>query len=79
MLARVQGRFGVIPAAEAEAEALVADANRSAAATGAHLADALRERTKAPVDWQALKDSTTHLGAAAELVDRVLAAGRRES
>jgi 3-carboxy-cis,cis-muconate cycloisomerase len=42
-------------------------------APGEDLVTALRRRTDAPVDWAALADPARHTGAAAVLVDRVLA------
>lgn len=58
----------------AEAQALVKEACRVAEATGRHLIDVLRERGDAAIDWPSLRDPANYLGAAEELVDRVLAA-----
>jgi 3-carboxy-cis,cis-muconate cycloisomerase len=57
------------PEAQALVKAAVADMR-----PGETLTDALRRATDAPVDWQALSDPARHIGAAAALVDRVLAA-----
>lgn len=56
----------------AEAQALVKDACRTAAEQDRHLMDVLSEASDAPVDWQALRDPANYLGAASELIDRVL-------
>ncbi|HET7410457.1 MAG TPA: hypothetical protein VFJ13_09680 [Paracoccaceae bacterium] len=83
-LARVQGRLELIPA-EAAQFALAAHMPRPEAqslvkaAIAGHgpdetLIGALRRQTEAPVDWGELADPARHTGAAAELVDRVLAA-----
>lgn len=55
-----------------EAQALVREACREAAAGGGHVFDILAERSGAPVDWAALRDPARHLGPAAALLDRWL-------
>jgi 3-carboxy-cis,cis-muconate cycloisomerase len=57
----------------AEATALVKAACRTAVAENRQLMDVLAERTDAPVDWEALTDPMSYLGAADALIDRVLA------
>jgi 3-carboxy-cis,cis-muconate cycloisomerase len=57
------------PEAQALVKAAVADLR-----PGETLTDALRRATDAPLDWPALADPARHTGAAAALVDRVLAA-----
>lgn len=42
-------------------------------ASGENLIDALRRQATAPLDWDALADPARHTGAAAALIDRVLA------
>ena len=55
-----------------EAQALVKAAANDLR-PGETLTDALRRHTDAPVEWDAFADPASHTGAAAELVDRVLA------
>lgn len=60
----------------ADAQALVRDACMETARDGTHLMDVLAARSDAPVDWQALKDPAGYVGAARQLIDRVLASLR---
>ncbi len=55
-----------------EAPALVKAACRDAIAQQRHLIDLLAERVDAPLDWQTLRDPANYLGAAGEIVDRIL-------
>ena len=55
-----------------QAQALVKDA-AAALGVGEDLVGALRRRVDQPLDWDALGDPARHTGAAAALVDRVLA------
>ncbi|MGF1611341.1 MAG: 3-carboxy-cis,cis-muconate cycloisomerase [Kiloniellales bacterium] len=55
-----------------EAQALVKAACRDAIAQQRHLIDLLAERVDAPLDWQTLRDPANYLGAAGEIVDRIL-------
>ncbi|MDH3475044.1 MAG: 3-carboxy-cis,cis-muconate cycloisomerase [Rhodospirillales bacterium] len=59
-----------------EAQALVKATCREIAGTGRHLIDALREKSDAPLDWDALRDPANYLGVADALIDRVLHAAR---
>jgi 3-carboxy-cis,cis-muconate cycloisomerase len=62
----------------AEAKSHVAAAIGRARAEGRHLVDCLAEASAAAVDWQALRDPRNHLGSADAIIDRVLAAARRD-
>lgn len=55
-----------------EAQALVKEACRDAMAGNLNLMDLLAERCDAPVDWDKVRDPANYLGAANELIDRVL-------
>lgn len=55
-----------------KAKGLVTEACRTAAQERRHLLDVLRERSDAPVDWEALKDESNYCGAANSFIDRVL-------
>jgi 3-carboxy-cis,cis-muconate cycloisomerase len=59
-----------------EAQALVKDACGTVASTGTHLVDVLKARTKAPVDWEALRSPANYVGAADKFVDQALAAAK---
>jgi 3-carboxy-cis,cis-muconate cycloisomerase len=59
-----------------EAQALVKDACADVARTGSHLVDVLRDRTKAPVDWDALRMPANYVGAADRFVDQAIATAR---
>jgi 3-carboxy-cis,cis-muconate cycloisomerase len=59
-----------------EAQALVKDACRAVAETGRPLMEVLSEMTDAPVDWQSLADPANYLGAANDLIDRILAVAK---
>ncbi len=58
------------------ARALVTAACRTARAEHRHLVDVVRAQTDAPLDWEALKDESAHLGSAQAFIDRVLAEAR---
>jgi 3-carboxy-cis,cis-muconate cycloisomerase len=83
MLANVKASQGVMLAEaltfalsehmpRAEAKKIVARASQDALTQGRHLADIVREETNAPLDWQALREEENYLGAAQELITRVL-------
>lgn len=55
-----------------QAKQLVTDAVRIAVAEQRHLVDIVREKTDAPLDWQALREESNYLGAAHALIERVL-------
>ncbi|MDJ0686482.1 MAG: lyase family protein [Alphaproteobacteria bacterium] len=57
----------------AEAKALVAEASKDAIQTGTPLMDLLRQRTGAPVDWDALANPLNHIGEAEAMIEAVLA------
>ena len=60
-----------------EAQALVkAACGDLSSATGRSLIDLLKDRTDAPVDWDALADPANHMGAADTLITRLIAAAR---
>jgi 3-carboxy-cis,cis-muconate cycloisomerase len=61
-----------------EAQALVKAACRDALAQDRHLIDLLAERVDAPLDWQALRDPSNYLGAADEIVERIIREARSE-
>lgn len=56
-----------------EAQALVKQACKDAPGSGSSITDLLRERTDAPVDWDAAADPLNYLGASQAIVNRVLA------
>lgn len=56
------------------ADLLVRKAAQAAYQQNAHLVEAIRRMTDAPIDWDQLKDETARFGAANDLIDRVLAA-----
>ncbi|MDF1791028.1 MAG: 3-carboxy-cis,cis-muconate cycloisomerase [Thalassobaculaceae bacterium] len=56
-----------------EAQALVKRACLDAPSTGRSITDLLRERTDAPVDWDAAAEPANYLGASQEIINRVLA------
>lgn len=55
-----------------QAKQLVADAVRIAGAEQRHLVDVVREKTDARLNWEALREESNYLGAAHELIERVL-------
>lgn len=55
------------------AKALVTDACRTVRAENRHLVDVVRARTDAPLDWDALREESSHFGSAQAFIDRVLA------
>jgi 3-carboxy-cis,cis-muconate cycloisomerase len=55
-----------------EAKKLVAEACQIVMAEDRHLVDVVREKTNAPLDWQALKDESAYLGSADAFIERVL-------
>jgi len=56
-----------------EAQALVKRACLDAPGAGRSIIDLLRDRTAAPVDWDAVADPASYLGASDAIIDRVLA------
>ena len=62
----------------AEARQLVAESSQLALERDQHLIDVVREKTGAPVDWQALRDETAYLGSSDAFIDRVLEAAGQE-
>ncbi len=56
------------------AERLVSEACRAAQGERRHLVDVLRERVELPLDWDELAEPSRHLGAAAALQARIIAA-----
>lgn len=56
----------------AEAKKLVAEACRLALEQDRHLVDVVQEKTKAALDWPALKDEAAYLGSTDAFIDRVL-------
>jgi 3-carboxy-cis,cis-muconate cycloisomerase len=56
----------------AEAKRLVSEACQLAVVQNRHLADVVREKTSAPVDWPTIQDETAYLGSAEAFIDRVL-------
>jgi 3-carboxy-cis,cis-muconate cycloisomerase len=59
--------------ARAEAKKIVAEACQVVLEQGRHLVDVVRERTHAPLDWQALKDERAYFGSSKAFIERVLA------
>ena len=57
----------------AEAKQLVQAACQVVLQENRHLVDVVQEKTALPLDWQALREEATYLGAANEFIDRVLA------
>lgn len=57
----------------AEAKHLVQAACQVVLQENRHLIDVVQEKTALPLDWQALREEATYLGAANEFIDRVLA------
>jgi 3-carboxy-cis,cis-muconate cycloisomerase len=55
----------------AESKKLVAEACQIAVAENRHLADIVRERTHADLDWVALKDESTYFGSSNAFIDHV--------
>ena len=56
----------------AEASKLVREASQVVKQEGRHLIDVIREKTDAPVDWDALRDESAYLGSADVFIDRVV-------
>ncbi len=56
-----------------EASHLVKEAGLQVREQGRHLIDIVREKTDAPLDWQALRQESAYLGSAQVFIDRVLA------
>jgi len=56
----------------ADAGKLVREASQVVKHEGRHLIDVIREKTDAPVDWDALRSESAYLGSIDELIDRVL-------
>ena len=57
-----------------EAKRLVKEAVPLVLQQDRHLVDVLREKTEAPLDWEALRDDGHYLGSAEVFIDRVLRA-----
>jgi 3-carboxy-cis,cis-muconate cycloisomerase len=55
-----------------DASKLVSEASQVVKQEGRHLIDVIREKTDAPVDWDALRDESAYLGSAEVFIDRVL-------
>jgi len=55
-----------------EAKKLVTEAVRVVLEQNRHLVDVVREKTDAPLDWQALKEESAYLGSSEAFIDRVL-------
>ena len=55
-----------------EAQALVKEACGEVVQSGRPLMEVLARKTDAPVDWDAVADPANYLGAANELIDRIL-------
>jgi len=56
----------------ADAKALVNESMQTAVHESRHLVDVIRERTDAPIDWDALRDESRYFGSADAFIDRVL-------
>jgi len=61
-----------------EAQALIKQACKDAAASARHLIDVLADLTDAPLDWNALRDPKNYLGEAGRLTDRILRAAKQD-
>jgi 3-carboxy-cis,cis-muconate cycloisomerase len=59
---------------KADASRLVREASQVVKEKGRHLIDVIREKTDAPVDWDALRDESIYLGSSEEFINRVLRA-----
>lgn len=59
-----------------EAKQIVTAACRTAVAENRNMADIVREKSSAPLDWEALKDEAKHFGSAQVFIDRVLRAAK---
>jgi 3-carboxy-cis,cis-muconate cycloisomerase len=59
---------------KADATRLVREASQVVKEKGRHLIDVIREKTDAPVDWDALRDESLYLGSSEEFINRVLRA-----
>jgi 3-carboxy-cis,cis-muconate cycloisomerase len=59
---------------KADANQLVREASQVVQQEGRHLIDVIRERTDAPVDWEALRQESAYLGSTDAFIDRVLQA-----
>ncbi len=58
----------------ASANQLVKEACQVVAQEGRHLIDVMKEKTDAPVDWDAIREESSYLGSANTFIDRVLQA-----
>jgi 3-carboxy-cis,cis-muconate cycloisomerase len=56
----------------ASANQLVKEACQVVAQEGRHLIEVMREKTDAPVDWDAIREESAYLGSADTFIDRVL-------
>ena len=59
---------------KADASRLVREASQVVKQKDRHLIDVIREKTDAPVDWNALRDESIYLGSSEEFINRVLRA-----
>jgi 3-carboxy-cis,cis-muconate cycloisomerase len=59
---------------KADASRLVREASQVVKEKGRHLINVIREKTDAPVDWDALRDESLYLGSSEEFINRVLRA-----
>ncbi len=64
---------------KSEASELVKEASQVAKQEGRHLIDVIRERTDAPVNWEALRDEAMYLGSSEEFINRVIWASKEGS
>jgi 3-carboxy-cis,cis-muconate cycloisomerase len=66
--------YALAPAfmSRAAAKQLVKEACQEALQEGRHLIDVMRAKTEVSLDWQAIRDESTHFGAADAFLDRVL-------
>ena len=61
----------------AAAKQTVSEAARQAAVDGRHLLDILHEQSKAPLDWESLREEANYLGASETFIDEVIQAAAR--
>ena len=59
---------------KASANQLVKEACQVVAQEGRHLIEVMKEKTDAPVDWDAIREESAYLGSADTFIDRVLQA-----
>jgi 3-carboxy-cis,cis-muconate cycloisomerase len=58
----------------ASANQLVKEACQVVTQEGRHLIDVLKEKTDAPVDWDAIREESAYLGSANTFINRILQA-----